>query len=27
FSNTFSNAALPTAESWLQAFAVWWNRC
>ena len=27
FSNTFSNTALPTAESWLQAFAVWWNRC
>jgi putative transposase len=27
FSNTFSNAKLPTAESWLQAFAVWWNRC
>jgi transposase-like protein len=27
FSNTFSNAALPTAESWLQAFAVWWNQC
>jgi putative transposase len=27
FSNTFSNAQLPTAESWLQAFAVWWNRC
>jgi putative transposase len=27
FSNTFSNAQLPTAESWLEAFAVWWNRC
>jgi transposase-like protein len=27
FSNTFSNASLPTAESWLQAFAVWWNQC
>ncbi|WP_255152638.1 IS6 family transposase [Halorarius halobius] len=27
FSNTFSNVKLPTAESWLQAFAVWWNRC
>ncbi|WP_136591665.1 IS6 family transposase [Salinigranum halophilum] len=27
FSNTFSNAQLPTAESWLNAFAVWWNRC
>jgi putative transposase len=27
FSNTFSNSKLPTAESWLQAFAVWWNRC
>ena len=27
FSNTFSNAEPSTAESWLQAFAVWWNRC
>ncbi|WP_152039505.1 IS6 family transposase [Salinigranum salinum] len=27
FSNTFSNAQSPTAESWLQAFAVRWNRC
>ena len=27
FSKTFSNAKLPTAESWLQAFAVWWNQC
>jgi len=27
FSNTFSNASLHSAESWLQAFAVWWNRC
>jgi transposase-like protein len=27
FSNTFSNVEPPTAESWLQAFAVWWNRC
>ena len=27
FSNTFSNAKLPTADSWLKAFAVWWNRC
>ena len=27
FSNTFSNARLQTAESWLKAFAVWWNRC
>jgi len=27
FSNTFSHAPLTTAESWLQAFAVWWNRC
>jgi putative transposase len=27
FSNTFSHVELPTAESWLQAFAVWWNRC
>ena len=26
FSNTFSNTQLPTAESWLKAFAVWWNR-
>jgi putative transposase len=27
FSNTFSNASLSSAESWLQTFAVWWNRC
>jgi len=27
FSNTFSNVDPPTAGSWLQAFAVWWNRC
>jgi len=27
FANTFSNAATATAESWLQAFAVWYNRC
>ncbi|WP_142860750.1 IS6 family transposase [Salinigranum halophilum] len=27
FSNTFSNAKLSTADSWLRAFAVWWNRC
>jgi putative transposase len=27
FSDTFSNVEPPTAESWLQAFAVWWNRC
>ena len=27
FSNTFSHAATDTAESWLQAFAVWHNRC
>ena len=27
FSNTFSNVEPPTAESWLEAFAVWWNRC
>jgi len=27
FSNTFSNVEPSTAESWLQAFAVWWNRC
>jgi putative transposase len=26
FSNTFSNAQVPTAESWLKVFAVWWNR-
>lgn len=26
-SNTFSNAQLPTADSWLKAFAVWWNQC
>jgi putative transposase len=27
FSNTFSNAQLPTAESWLKAFAIRWNQC
>jgi len=27
FLNTFSNVEPPTAESWPQAFAVWWNRC
>jgi putative transposase len=27
FSNTFSHVEPATAESWLQAFAVWWNRC
>jgi putative transposase len=27
FSNTFSNVEPATAESWLEAFAVWWNRC
>jgi putative transposase len=27
FSNTFRNAELETAESWLQAFAVWHNSC
>ncbi|MDL0123106.1 IS6 family transposase [Halobacterium salinarum] len=27
FSNTFSHVKLPTAESWLQTFAVWWNHC
>ena len=27
FSNTFSNARLPTVDSWLKAFAVWWNQC
>ncbi|WP_380679818.1 IS6 family transposase [Salinigranum sp. GCM10025319] len=25
-SNTFSNTRLLTADSWLNAFAVWWNR-
>ena len=25
FSNTFSHADPTTAESWLQAFAVWWE--
>lgn len=27
FANTFRNAKLKTVESWLQAFAVWYNRC
>jgi len=27
FANTFSNVDPATAESWLEAFAVWWNRC
>jgi transposase-like protein len=27
FANTFSNASLSSAESWLRTFAVWWNRC
>ena len=27
FANTLSNATLPTVESWLHAFAVWYNRC
>ncbi|MBB6645654.1 IS6 family transposase, partial [Halobellus sp. MBLA0160] len=27
FSNTFSHVEPTTAESWLQALAVWWNRC
>jgi len=27
FSNTFSNASLSSAESWLETFAGWWNRC
>ena len=27
FSNTFRNATLNSAESWLQAFAVWHNSC
>jgi len=25
FSNSFSNVQPTTAETWLQAFAVWWN--
>jgi putative transposase len=25
FSNTLSNVEPTTAESWLEAFAVWWN--
>lgn len=25
FSNSFSHVDPPTAETWLQAFAVWWN--
>ncbi|MFC7216057.1 IS6 family transposase [Saliphagus sp. GCM10025334] len=25
FSNNFSHVDLATAETWLQAFAVWWN--
>jgi putative transposase len=27
FSNTFSHVEPTTTETWLQAFAVWWNRC
>ena len=27
FANAFRNATLETAESWLQAFAVWHNSC
>jgi len=27
FSNTLSNVESPTAESWFQAFSVWWNQC
>ena len=27
FSNTFSHVEPPTAEVWLEAFVVWWNRC
>ena len=27
FSNIFSTVEPTTAESWLEAFAVWWNRC
>ena len=26
-SNMFSNIKPETAESWLEAFAVWWNQC
>jgi putative transposase len=26
FSNTFSHVEPTTAEIWLQAFVVWWNR-
>jgi len=25
FSNIFSHVDPETAETWLQAFAVWWN--
>jgi len=27
FSNTINNVEPTTAESWLEAFAVWWNLC
>jgi len=27
FSNTFNNASLSSAESWLETFVIWWNRC
>ena len=27
FLNTFGHVEPTTAESWLQALAVWWNRC
>jgi putative transposase len=27
FSNTFGHVEPTTAESWLQALAVWWNQC
>ena len=27
FANTFSHARPETAETWLPAFAVWWNQC
>jgi len=27
FSNSFSHTEPATANTWLQAFAVWWNQC
>jgi len=27
FSSSFSHVQPTTAETWLQAFAVWWNSC